>query len=179
MLKFFWPILFLSLLIIPSSLKQADADQLTHPPQQQTFSAQPYRLTITAANSWQTPSAIATLYEGNIRRWQKTLPHQYGPRFAVVSTSGHVLLVDEFINVASPYTLTVFAPTGELIAQHSFADIKQTLNLNAIDLTRQATSGWWVSSPPQLNTREDHVRIEAGGSTLEVSLLTGAIAPPP
>ena len=178
--KLLWPILVFSLLLaIPSfvipSFWRADADRLTHPPQQQTFSTPPYSLSITTDDGWQTPTAVATFYAAGNRRWQTTLPHEYGPRFTLVSATGHVLFVDEYINVASPHALTILSPQGEHTAQYSFDDIQQTLNLRTSDLTQQATSGWWVSNPPRIGDNENQVLIETGGTTLAVNLVTGAM----
>lgn len=164
-----------------AAIKTASADQLAYPPRRQTFTTGPYRFVITATNQWQTPTATGTLYKAGSRLWQSNLPHEYGPRFALVSPSGQVLLLDEFINVASPYALTLFDPAGTAIAQHSFEDVKRALGVSSADLTRQATSGWWISAPPTLQAADDspesgqRALIQTGGTTLEVDLVTGAL----
>lgn len=161
---------------LPEIAAETAADRITRPPVRQTFTAGPYQLVITATDSWQTPAATSKLYEGGTLRWQKALPHQYGPRFSLLSPQGQVLLVDEFINVASPHALSVIDAEGKTIAQLSFDEVKTALNLPAAELTRQATSGWWVSAPPVLNAAGDRAFISTGGTTLEVDLATGSLS---
>jgi hypothetical protein len=155
---------------------ETTADRITQPPVRQTFDTGPYQLVITATDGWQTPAATGKLYEGSTLLWQKALPHQYGPRFSLVGPQGQVLLVDEFINVASPQALSVIDAAGKTIAQHSFNDVKTALALPAAELTRQATSGWWVSAPPVLNSAGTSALISTGGTTLAVDLATGELS---
>ncbi len=150
-------------------------DSISHPPLEQVFTKGDYRLVITAGDQWETPVAIAQLYEGNTLQWEQTIPHSYGPRFALVSAQGQVLLLDEFINVASDRAVTVISATGEPIAQHSFNDVKNTLSVSAAALTQQASSGWWISAPPRLNEPAGKALVAAGGKTLEIDLNQGEL----
>ncbi|MGB3203185.1 MAG: hypothetical protein WBA99_19930, partial [Nodosilinea sp.] len=50
--------------------------------------------------------------------WSHRLPHSYGPRLALVSEGGMVVLLDEWINVASPYAIVVLGPDGAIEAQY-------------------------------------------------------------
>ncbi len=166
----------------PPDMQTVTADQLTYPPRRQTFTTGSYQFVVAATNQWQTPTATGTLYEGDRRLWQSNLPHEYGPRFVLVSPTGQVLLVDEFINVASPYALTLLDRAGNVIAQYSFDDIKRTLDVSSAELTQQATSGWWISAPPTLGSTDDAAArsgaialIQTGGTTLEVNLATGEL----
>ena len=157
------------------------SDRLAYPPRRQTFTTGPYQLVITATDQWDTPAVTGTLYKAGSRLWQCALPHEYGPRFALVSPTGRVLLLDEFINVASPYALTLLDLEGNAIAQYSFDDIKQTLAVSSAALTQQATSGWWISAPPRLSAEDaskagQQALIQTGGTTLEVDLNTGALS---
>ncbi|MEM9088198.1 MAG: hypothetical protein AAGC93_05580 [Cyanobacteria bacterium P01_F01_bin.53] len=151
-------------------------DSLTHPPLRQTFSSGAYQLVVSAEDQWETPLATSELYEGAALLWQKDLPHQYGPRFALVSDQGQVLLLDEFINVASPHALTLIDTEGEVVAQHSFEDIKKALDVTPSALTQQATSGWWISAPPTVTAKGDLALVKAGGTTLEIDLTTGQLS---
>ena len=167
--------------ILPIPTGVMASDQLTHPPISQSFETGGYRFVVTGADEWQTPVATGKLYQGDSLLWEKPLPQQYGPRFVVVGEQGQVLLVDEFINVASPYALMLLDATGEPVATYAFEDIQQVLSVSAADLTRQATSGWWVSAAPQLMPLEDStageaVLISAGGTYLVVSLSAGELA---
>ena len=154
-------------------------DRLAYPPDRQTFTSGAYQFVITAVDQWQTPAATGTLYRAGTRLWQRDLPHEYGPRFVLVSPTGQVLLLDEFINVASPYALTLLEAEGDAIAQYSFDDIKRTLDVSSAALTQQATSGWWISASPRLSTEGasagQQALIQTGGTTLEVDLNTGVL----
>lgn len=154
-------------------------DRLRHPPPVQTFSAGAYRLVVTAADDWETPNAVAEFYDGDTLRWQTPLSQQYGPRFALVTaggeTAGTVLMVDEFINVASESAIALFNPQGILIAQYSFNDIQQFLNIPPAQIANKATSGWWVSAPPTLSQDEDSAYILTGGTRLGIDLMTGEL----
>ncbi|MEL6259606.1 MAG: hypothetical protein AAFR12_00935 [Cyanobacteria bacterium J06626_6] len=158
-------------------------DRLTHPPLRQTVANQGYQFVVSAADGWETPAATGTLYESGTPLWEVELAHQYGPRFAIVSSTGQVLLIDEFINVASSRAIALYSVQGELMAQHSFDDIQQTLDLPRARLTQKATSGWWVSAPPALNEAGDIGLVQTGGTTLSIDLLTGHLShrptPPP
>ena len=152
-------------------------DRLTHPPIRQTFTTGNYRLVISTEDNWKTPLAQAKLFNGDKVLWEKALPHQYGPKFVLIGTQGNVLLLDEFINVASPHAITLIDTKGQAIAQHSFKDIQTTLNLSTADLTEQATTGWWISAPPTLTELGNCAIILTGGTTLTIDLETGTIGP--
>ncbi|MEM9948904.1 MAG: hypothetical protein AAF810_22965 [Cyanobacteria bacterium P01_D01_bin.36] len=157
-------------------------DWLVHPPPTQAFATNDYRFEVATVDEWQTPEATGTLYKGEHVLWTKSLPQQYGPRFVVVGSQGQVLLVDEFINVASPYALMLLSTDGMPVATYSFEDIRRVLSVSAAALTREATSGWWVSAEPQLadsapedSVSEDSVLISTGGTYLTVDLSTGKL----
>ncbi|MGB3296942.1 MAG: hypothetical protein WBA76_01640 [Phormidesmis sp.] len=151
-------------------------DRLTHPPAVQTVVGGGYELTIAAKDDWRSPTAIGKLSKNGTPLWEKALPHHYGPRFFLVSPSGQAVLFDEYINVASPYAIALIDPTGETVAQYSFDDIKQALpTLAPADFTRQATSGWWISSRPTLDATGSLASVETGGTTLELDLATGEL----
>lgn len=149
------------------------SDRLTHPPIKQTFQNGPYQLEITAADNWQTPAAIARLTQAGTLLWEQALPQQYGPRYALISSTGQVILFDEYINVASDYAIALISSSGNLTTQYSFTDIHNTLpTLTRADLTRQATSGWWLSAAPTLSEPNNTARIQTGGTTLNLNLNT-------
>lgn len=177
----FWPTQKLSSALTPQAISTdiepaIATDRIALPPVRQTFDNGPYQLVISTKDQWQTPVTIGQLYEGSTLRWQTDLPHEYGPRFALISPAGQVLLLDEFINVASPYALTLINPAGEVVVQRSFDNVQKALDISPATLTQQATSGWWISAPPQLNARGDHALVQTGGTTLEIDLTTGELS---
>lgn len=152
-------------------------DKITLPAEHQSFEAGTYRLEIVSEPQWRSPTPTATLYDGDTQLWEKELPHQYGPRFALVSSKGQVVLFDEYINVASPYAIALINTTGETTSTYSFDDIQEFLqNVSRADLTRQATSGWWISSPPQLDETDQNTLVQTGGTTLQTNLKTGELS---
>ncbi|MEL6815106.1 MAG: hypothetical protein AAFP03_09880 [Cyanobacteria bacterium J06598_3] len=151
-------------------------DRMSHPPIRQTFTAGPYQLVVEAENQWETPVATSEFYQGGTLLWEKDLPHQYGPRFSLVSAQGQVLLLDEFINVASPHALTLLNVEGETLIQKSFEDIQAALGVTPAELTAQATSGWWISSPPAIAPGGETALVQTGGTTLEINLNTGELS---
>ncbi len=159
------------------------SDRMTHPPIQQVVENGAYQLEISTTDDWQTPAAIARLTQDGGLLWQKDLPQHYGPRFFLVSSSGQVVLFDEYINVESDYAIALIAPSGNTTGQYSFDDIHQTLrqtadpNITRADLTRQATSGWWISAPPTLSKADNTAQVETGGTTLQLNLDTGELMP--
>ena len=160
---------------IEATDEKIQGDRLAHPPVRQTFTTEPYQLVISAENSWETPLTKAQFFQGETPLWEKSLPHQYGPKFVIVSTRGNVLLLDEFINVASPHAITLIDSAGNTIARHGFKDIQTTLNVSAADLTKQATTGWWISAPPTLIESANCVTVSTGNATLGIDLTTGAM----
>ncbi len=166
-----------TIIAVAPANSNADGDRLTHPPIRQAFTFGPYQLVISAEDNWKTPLTQAEFFKGDTVLWKKALPHQYGPKFVLIGTQGNVLLLDEFINVASPHAITLISTQGQVIAQHSFKDIHTTLNLAAADLTQQATIGWWISAAPTLITSENRATVRTGGTTLTIDLETGAIQP--
>ena len=157
-------------------------DRLTHPPKSQAVTAGSYRLTLQAADQWQPPTVTAALYDDNRLQWQQTLPHQYGPKFALVSPSGQTALFDEYINIASEYAIAIISPTSEITHTYSFDDIHQVLQqtnptLTRAVLTQKATTGWWIAAAPTLNDTGTHALIPTGGTTLQVDLTTGELIP--
>jgi hypothetical protein len=158
-------------------MTESVSDRITHPPLRQSFVAAPYELVVAASDDWSTPTAQIQLNKDNALLWQKTLPHQYGPRFSRVTPQGQVLLLDEYINVASPYAITLIDATGTEVAQHSFDDIKQVLaDVAPADITRQATRGLWISDEPQLDASGDRALVKTGGTTIAIDLTTGELS---
>lgn len=157
--------------------KSVAADRLALPPERQSTSNGAYRLEIVGETGWLPPTPTATLYNDNALLWQKQLPHQYGPRFALVGAGGQVVLLDEYINVASSYAIALIDPTGKEIITYSFDDIQTFLqDISRAELTRQAASGWWISNQPQLDETAQNALVETGGTTLQINLTTGELS---
>ena len=123
---------FLTLAALPAAAivagHAADAmnmpDAISRPPATRIFvsPAGHYKLTIENRDNWQTQETVADLkeIEGDAARtaWQQTLPHRMGPRAALVTDNGEVVLIDEWINSPSPYALSEIDVRGTTIARY-------------------------------------------------------------
>ena len=158
---------------------EATMDTLNLPPITRTVTAGRYRFTVKADGNWDTDQDSGTLYRdsavGTQRLWQQNLPHSYGPRYVIVGHQGQVLLLDEFINIASPHAITLLDSQGEVVAQHSFDDIEARLGVHRADLVEQAEQGWWISAPPRVDEARHTVTVATGGKTLIIDLTSGQI----
>jgi hypothetical protein len=157
-------------------------DRISHPPLRQSFATAPYELVVLATDDWRTPLAHVELYKDKTLLWQKELPHDYGPRFALVNAKGQVVLFDEYINVGSPYAIMLIDASGTEVARYSFDDIKQLLADVAVsDITRQSFSGLWISAAPVLNSvsnagvEGNQALVKTGGTTLALDMTTGQL----
>ena len=161
--------------------ENATVDTLSLPPMTRTMTSSDgrYSFIVQAKQGWESDQVSGRLShnraEGTQRLWQHDLPHSYGPRFVVVGPQGQVLLLDEAINVASPYAVMLLDDQGEVIAQHSFDDIETTLGVHRADIVEQAEHGWWISAPPEVNEATGQVTVATGGKTLIIDLTSGQL----
>ncbi|HEY9761255.1 MAG TPA: hypothetical protein V6D07_01955 [Trichocoleus sp.] len=130
--------------------------------------------------TWDTKQVDATLYstQGTLCQplWSKTLPQEYGPRFALVNDQGQVALLDEWINVASPHAVMVMNSTGKVVAQHGFEDLAARLQVSRADIVDAARFGWWISRAPALIRNGEMVQVSTAGKQLKIDLETGALS---
>lgn len=168
-------------------------DRMTLPDSPQTYSSGDYQLVISNADGWRSPTTTAVLYKAGAPLWEKELPHQYGPRFTILSSTGQVALFDEYINVASAYAITILSAQGETISTYSFDDIHRLLQqadqrITRSDITRASQYGWWISAHPYLIQTDGiqtdggygrYVRVETADTALQIDLSNGVIVPSP
>ncbi|MEM8810103.1 MAG: hypothetical protein AAGF01_29135, partial [Cyanobacteria bacterium P01_G01_bin.38] len=107
--------------------------------------------------------------------WQQPLPQEYGPRFVSVGAEGEVLLLDEYINVASPYAVMVMDLSGEVVAQHSFDDVQAVVDIPRAEMVEQAETGWWISASPEWEG-DAQVSVATSGKTLVIDLTNGQLS---
>lgn len=162
----------------------AAQDRLTHPNEVQSFTAGSYQLTITAVDGWQTPATIGELRQEGTSLWRRSLPHQYGPKFVLLTSAGQTILFDEYINVASDYAIALIDRSGKTAFTYSFDDIHKAIqtaspDIERADVARQATAGWWISAPPTLDQASAYALVKTGGTTLMIDLSTGELSPLP
>lgn len=139
-----------------------------------------YILILTAPENWASKQVDATLYSAEETLcqplWSKTLPQEYGPRFALVNDQGQVAMLDEWINVASPHAVMVLNSTGQIVTQHGFEDLATRLQISRADIVEAARFGWWISSAPTLSHNGQTVQVRTAGKQLRIDLETGALS---
>lgn len=120
--------------------------------------------------------ALARLYRSGELVWELPLPHEYGPRHALVDARGSVLLVDEWIHVPSRHALVLFDSAGHEVAHHSFDDVVRVLQVERRQVTAHAKLGVWLTTPPALDGEHGVVAIETSGKRLTVRLSDGHLS---
>jgi hypothetical protein len=134
-------------------------------------------LILRAIDNWKSPFVVATLASATGRVvWEQQLPHQHGPRRALVTDDGHVLLVDDWINVVSPRAITLLDPTGKTVVTHSAQDIFQLLAVPLRSITEHARFGAWLTDGPTLAPDARTASFRAGGRSFAISLVDGRIS---
>jgi hypothetical protein len=153
-------------------------DRLDLPPAERRVASPSgaFTLTLRTPDNWKTPQVVASLVRGDGKVvWQQQLPHEHGPRRALVTDDGRVLLVDEWINVISPRALMLLAADGHIVAQHSAEAIFALLAVPLPVITRQAKSGAWIAEGPRLSLDSGTAAFEAGGRAFLIDLYEGRL----
>ena len=150
------------------------ADRIDLPPLERRFGSS-FVLTVKTLDGWKTPLARATLADarGGVK-WEQELPHHHGSRRVLVTQSGQVLLVDEWINVLSRYALTLIAPSGVTVAQYSGEQLISALGVPRAAIRLHARLGAWMTVEPRMDG--DSVVFEAGGRRLVLRLADGQLS---
>ena len=150
------------------------ADRMDLPPLERRFGSG-FVLTVKTLDGWKTPLARGTLADarGGVK-WERELPHHHGPRRVLVTQSGQVLLVDEWINVLSRYALTLIAPSGVTVAQYSGEHLISALGVPRAAIRLHARLGAWMTVEPKVVG--DSVLFEAGDRRLVLRLADGQLS---
>jgi len=157
----------------------AAADRVDYPPKERRFvsASGVFILIVRAVDGWKTPRVAATLSKkGGPVLWQRELPHYHGPRRVLVTDDGHVLLVDEWINVVSRYALTLIGADGKTLASHSAEQVFSLLAVPRRAISEHARFGPWVTEGPELSADGKSALLWAGGRTLKLRLEDGRIS---
>lgn len=160
-------------------------DRIDLPPSPREFwaPARQYLLRIETLDDWRSLYPSASLFDlraGTPRLlWQRVLTQQFGPRAALVSAQGQVLLVDEWINVTSRQALQLLDAGNRVLATYTYEAVMAALGASAEAVVREARSGTWLSAAPALAGNGRQARIRAGGRTLLVDLASGQLSSEP
>ncbi|MGF1518364.1 MAG: hypothetical protein ACFCVB_11230 [Nodosilinea sp.] len=138
-----------------------------------------YHLVLTLTEAEGRRYTIASLYVATDavcqQIWSQPLPHSYGPRLALVNDAGTVVLLDDWINVASPRAIVVLDRAGAVMAQHSFDDIVATTGQSRAAVVDQAAQGFWLAGNPEIHRAGSHLSIPTAGGQLTLDLTNGKI----
>ncbi len=165
-----------------SSAAGAATDSIPLPPtREELFSpSKNYVFVLSTPDNWKSKKAVGELFQvtTNTRKrlWTRLLPHEYRPRYVLVGSEGQVLLLDEWINVKSRYAVMLLSRENHLVAQHDFDAVRNLLDVPVAKVVRMAKYGWWIASPPTLDTSGEIVRVEAAGKVLIIHLCNGYLS---
>ena len=169
--------------LLSQSQPMLGRDAVPYPPllRHEVSPAGTYHLVLTLeqdaeGNRRTTASLFETMGDRCQQVWSRPLPHSYGPRLGLVNDRGTVVLLDEWINVASPYAIVVMGPDGEVKAQHSFDDIVAVADQSRAAVVEQAAQGFWIAGRPALNRSGSQVSIPTAGGQLTLDLTTGDLS---
>ncbi len=157
------------------------SDSIDLPPVRREFWSpdRQFLLVVESADDWRTLYPRASLLDARSAQrpplWSRLLQQQFGPRAALVSAQGQVLLVDEWINVTSRWALMLLDARDRVVASYDHDAVVAALGVPAERVMQQARMGPWLAAAPVLAADGRSARIPAGGRTLVVSMATGQL----
>ena len=150
-------------------------DSITLPPASRVVESKngAFRFRVYTTDNWRTPFPRGTLSvgSGSGQRvvWQGRLPHQYGPRFTLVTITGDVILLDGRLNIRPTHAVSILNASKGSLVSLSYEDVLRSLKVSPSVLAEKARFGsWWISNKPSLNESGNLALIPAGGKTLVV-----------
>ncbi|PZV09264.1 MAG: hypothetical protein DCF32_02760 [Leptolyngbya sp.] len=171
-----------NLVLLSQSPPVLGQDSIPHPPllRHEPSPAGNYHLILTlrqdAAGTQRTTAGLFEILGDRCQQiWSHTLPHSYGPRLALVNDTGIVVLLDDWINVASPRAIVLMGVDGTVKRQHSFDDIVEITGQSRAAVVDQAVQGFWLGGNPELDIAGDRMTIPVAGGQLSLDLATGEI----
>lgn len=134
-----------------------------------------FRFRVYTTDNWRTPFPQGTLSVGSsaARRvaWQVKLPHQYGPRYTLVTKTGDVILLDGWLNIKPDYAVAILKGSQGSLVSFNYEDVLHSLKVSPAVLSEKARFGsWWITSKPSLDASGNLALIPAGGKTLIVDV---------
>ena len=161
----------------------ASRDALVLPPANREFQSPSgqFVLTLSSADNWKTRHAVAELAvsaDGGERKpvWRRILPHEKGPRRVLVTDTGAVVLLDEWINIPSRHALMLISPEGRTLAHFSIDELISTLGVARKTISANARLGIWLSSMPVPSTDGTAMVFRTAGRGLVLELANGRLS---
>jgi hypothetical protein len=75
--------------------------------------------------------------------WQGKLPHQYDPRFTLVTITGDVILLDGRLNIKPTQAVTILNASKGSLVSFSYEDVLRSLKVSPAILAKKARFGSW------------------------------------
>ena len=160
----------------------ADSDRIALPHARREFTSPSGRFVfvVSTPDAWKSLRAVGELLSitksGRTVLWSRALPQQFGPRFVLVSDAGSVLMLDEWINVKTPYAVLLIDRDHRTVKQYGTDALIEAVRVPARDVVRQARHGWWISALPTQDAAGDGARVETAGKMLTIRFADGALA---
>jgi hypothetical protein len=158
-------------------------DSIPHPATrtEHTSPSGAFQFVVSTPDSWKTAHATGELFlvTGSTPRsmWRRTLPQQFGPRLALVTDRGEVLLLDEWIIRMSSYAVMVITPRGDTLAQWSFDDVQKAMGVEMARIVTHERIGFWIAREPVIEQGATRVVVPTvAAKTLVVSLVDGRLS---
>ncbi len=107
--------------------------------------------------------------------WNRLLPHEQGPRSALVTDSGAVVLLDEWINVVPRHAIMLIGPDGRTPARYSGEQLFAILNVPRKAISANARHGVWMSSEPVPSADGKTVEFRCARRSFTLQLADGKI----
>lgn len=163
------------------------ADRLDLPPQKRSYSSPSgrYRLELDLVQRtppWRVDARLLVV-DGNgtggaspaRTLWQQRLPHEGGPRSALVSDRGAVVLLDDWIRILSPRAVTLLASDGRVLASYSAEQIIERVQRPPREVAEAARFGNWLSEEARLAQPVGPVLLRCAGRGLALDLDSGRL----
>jgi hypothetical protein len=157
-------------------------DHIALPPERREFPSpdRAFLLVVETENHWKTPYPTARLYRADAAQpvlcWARALTQHHGPRTVLVANDGHVLFVDEWINVASRLALMLVDVDNRVVVTYAFKAIVDTLGVSPRQVAASARGGSWISDGPTLAPDGKSASIAAGGRILAIAFADGRLS---
>ena len=94
----------------------------------------------------------------------------------LVLESGAVVLVDEWINVASRYALMLLSKGGATLALFGFDDLVRLLNVPRRTVRDHGRLGLWLSADPEVSDDGTAVQFSSAGQRLRLDVADGRLS---
>jgi len=154
------------------------ADHVQSPPAVRTFEApnRAFVLTIELVAEGAEPKTVGRLHDNTgVAVWQRPMPQYYGPRYAFVADDGRVLMLDEWVPIASRFAVMALARDGSPVAIIGYDNLATILRADPKYLAGHAALGIWLSAAPTQDGETITAPTPAGAVAIDFA---GRITPP-